>query len=277
MISKLRTAVSGNRPRQALQRITHKGRLPRLSVFDQGIVDGLERNAFYVTSLDALAAAGILAPTLLDRAGLLVEETRQVTTDQYVVHGSQSTLTGAAKDIPLWGLTERFLDIAEAYIGLPVNYRGVAMRRDIANGEQTGTRFWHVDGEDSRIMKIIVYLNDVGPDGGPFTCIPKSLSKGMEFPTFEGSRIPDEAIDARIPNAGTTCTGPRGTVAFADPCSAIHRGAVPEAGDRYTLFFAYNSKIPLAPQYCQPLHDFEALTKNRTLSLRQRSAVQLAF
>ncbi|MBV9522971.1 MAG: 2OG-Fe(II) oxygenase, partial [Alphaproteobacteria bacterium] len=66
-----------------------------------------------------------------------------------------------------WGLDERLLAIAENYIGLKVAYRGLTVRRDLAGGEKIETRLLHRDNEDNRILKIIVYLNDVDARGGP--------------------------------------------------------------------------------------------------------------
>ncbi|MBD1927467.1 hypothetical protein H6F74_14625 [Trichocoleus sp. FACHB-90] len=71
-------------------------------------------------------------------------------------------------DIFLWELEERFLNIVENYIGVPVAYHGVSVRRDMLDGEQVGTRQWHIDIEDRRMVKVIVYFNDVNDEGGPY-------------------------------------------------------------------------------------------------------------
>jgi hypothetical protein len=153
----------------------------------------------------------------------------------------------------LWGLQETFLNIVEAYIKLPIRYRGLVMRRDVADGKQFGTRHWHYDGEDSRIVKIIVYLNDVTKYDGPYCYIPRNLTKTKQFSLVNG-RIPDDAISGCVDESQIVhCIGPRGTVVFTDTCQAIHRGAVPINSDRYTLFYAYNSSKPRRPQYCKPL------------------------
>ena len=60
-----------------------------------------------------------------------------------------------------FGLEERLLDIIEAYLGVPVGFTTVHLRKDIGGGNQVGTRFWHLDTEDVRVIRMMVYLNDV--------------------------------------------------------------------------------------------------------------------
>ena len=67
----------------------------------------------------------------------------------------------------LFALSEPLLDLVEAYIGLPVGYFGVSVKREIANGVLEGTRNFHRDPEDENVLKIIIYLNDVDAGTGP--------------------------------------------------------------------------------------------------------------
>lgn len=59
----------------------------------------------------------------------------------------------------LFGLAPNVLDFAERYFGLPVDYLGVDIKREIANGVEDSGRFWHYDIEDARILKLMVYLD----------------------------------------------------------------------------------------------------------------------
>lgn len=174
----------------------------------------------------------------------------------------------------LWGLQDRFLGIIENYIGLPASYRGFAARKDIANGVLGGSRMWHLDGEDARIVKIIVCLNDVEtPEDGPFEFVPrKMLSPSTPLPIFNGSRVRDEDINAQVPvEKHVFCTGKAGTVLFADPRTIWHRGAVGRRRDRKTLFYALNSKMPLTCGVCTPLFDVEQFQRQITLFERHKS------
>ena len=59
---------------------------------------------------------------------------------------------------------------------LPAKYVGMHLRRQVANGVMEDVRQWHIDVEDYRRIKIIVYLNDVDEEGGPFEYLSKDLS-----------------------------------------------------------------------------------------------------
>ena len=66
------------------------------------------------------------------------------------------------------------ISLIENYLGLEVFYRGVQVRKDLNDGKNIETRLWHCDGEDSKIIKIIFYLEDVFENDGPFTYISKN-------------------------------------------------------------------------------------------------------
>ncbi|BAZ44958.1 hypothetical protein NIES4102_19750 [Chondrocystis sp. NIES-4102] len=77
----------------------------------------------------------------------------------------------------MWALESRLLNIVENYIGLPILYQYFALRRSIADGQYMGRRSWHLDMEDRRTIKIIIYLNDVNSEGGPYQYIPRKITK----------------------------------------------------------------------------------------------------
>ncbi len=175
------------------------------------------------------------------------------------------------------GLNERLLAIIENYIGLPVQYRGVAVRRDQKGGEQLETRLWHRDGEDKRIVKIIVYLNDVDRGGGAYEFIPRPSAPALWRTAPLGNRIDERTMSRFVPEtAWRPCNGPRGTVVFTDTCSVFHRGQVAHSEDRRTLFFAYNSTSPRMPQSCAPMFDRARLLETeKDLSEMQLAAIGL--
>jgi hypothetical protein len=173
-----------------------------------------------------------------------------------------------------WGLDQRLLDTVESYISMPVDYRGLTVRRDIMGGDQLETRLWHRDYEDRKIVKILVYLNDVDRGGGAYEFIPRGdLSIWRVGPI--GGRIDETAMRHVVPQtAWRSCSGPRGTVVFSDTCSVYHRGTIAHSEDRRALFFCYNSRTPRSPEHCQPLFDrahFAAAASD--LSARQRAAI----
>ncbi|NJP22459.1 MAG: hypothetical protein HC763_29460 [Hydrococcus sp. CRU_1_1] len=98
-------------------------------------------------------------------------------------------------EILLWGLGERLLDIVENYIGLPLLFHGVDLRRDAADAPLTDARYWHRDIDDERMIKVIIYLNNVGQTGGPYEYIPRSFSEHLNTALdYKSGFIADEAI-----------------------------------------------------------------------------------
>ena len=265
-------------------RVKYAENLPTLAPHDQFIVDALNTEGVCVTSLENLMFA--YTPQLLNAARSLVfTGVDNEYVSNYAVQGSAKIVT--LTDYPdffLWGLEERLLDIVENYIGLPIAYHGVNFRSDVGNEEQVSTQLWHRDGEDRRIVKIIIYLNDVSDDNGPFEYIPKPLTPSyLSFKHIYRkilrtgfSDISNEELEKISPKLSwKSCLGPAGTVTFVDTRSVFHRGKPPKA-ERAALFFIYTSRYPTRPDICKANFDFD---KNRLIALasqlpqRQRECI----
>lgn len=266
-----------------LSRLGHRRHLPTVTrSYDRGILSDLNRCGVAVTCLEKMVQEEYVGCSELLIAGrtLFNDDTHQLSGEgskQYI-RVAQLDDVLSHPEIIFWGLQERLLAIAENYIGLPVAYRGVTARRDLANGQQLETRHWHCDGEDLRILKIIVYLSDVGPDDGPFCYMPKGLRPRYGLPTSDGGRISDDVLQQGVPpDNRIACVGPAGTVLFADTCSLWHRGAVGTDRDRFTLFFSYNSQLPLSPADCRPILPMDGLHAVTLMTARQRAAIDFAY
>ncbi|MCA1993414.1 MAG: 2OG-Fe(II) oxygenase, partial [Coleofasciculus sp. S288] len=168
------------------------------------------------------------------------------------------------------------LNSIENYLGLPPAYHGSHFRRDLANEVQLKSRKWHIDREDRQVVKIIVYLNDVSEDGGPFQYIPKSLTAiAVRSLAYKYGYVHDKPVEMVIPpSEWKSCTGTAGTVIFADTGSIFHRGKKPVESDRFAIFFDYTSRQPKHPYYCNsPLLREDLLILAKTLSERQRKCL----
>ncbi|WP_395334450.1 hypothetical protein WBP06_23420 [Novosphingobium sp. BL-8H] len=245
----------GQRHARALHR--HRDALPGLAQGDAAIVEALDTNGICVTSLDRLALPG--ADALLAQAGALaeafVEEARALARggrDFIIVPPAD---IARHPDIYLWGLQDRLLDIAEAYIGLPVAYDGVAINYTVADGRAISTRKWHRDWEDRRVLKVAVYLHDVDAEGGPFEQISRhdtlqSDRGGFNYDLADDAEL--ERILGRSPEKDVvSCTGPRGTVVFCDTARFFHRGKPATARDRAALFYSFFANPPRHPFFCE--------------------------
>ncbi len=237
------------------KRRRHAGHLPPLDQRDRPVVEGLRRDGGVVSSLAALAIPGTEA--MLAAADRLAAATagRKPGKGGFNIQPSAAELE-SCPELIRWGLDERLLAIVANYIGLPAAYRGLTLRRDIAGGDATETRLWHRDDEDFRICKIIVYLNDVGLNGGPYEFVGKQQAPSLWRLPAGYQRLTDGDMARWAPEQHwRTCTGPRGTAVFADTCRVLHRGRIASHTDRLALFFCYNSIEPVHPEHCGPLFD----------------------
>jgi hypothetical protein len=256
-----------------VHRVTHRPFLPALDAKAMAIVEALNDEGAAVTSLADLGSPGLLEIAQKLFAEMPREERA----------GSKSYLLAAPPDLveqhPAlieWGLSDRIIGIAENYIGVPVSYRGLQARIDLADGTQLETRRWHRDAEDRRIVKFIVYVSDVPSGEGAYEYIPKARTPSPRALRYTDGRVLDEDMAKLVPQKfWVPCTGHAGTVVVTDTCSVWHRGGVPGHRDRLTLFYAYNSRRPLAPQYCEPLFDRDGFIskQNGQLSRAQIAAI----
>lgn len=254
----------------------HISNLPALSAQDSAIVDVLRSEGICFTSLESLALPS--TPLVLNAVKNLLPQMPKPSsskTKDYVLHASTTQIM-AFPELFFWGLEERLLEIAENYIGLPVAYHGVYFRRDIANNVKKKSRLWHLDMEDRRLFKIIVYLKDIGDDDGPFQYIPKHLTSFLSSKVkYNYGYIPDSKVQSVLPESNwKSCLGPAGTVIFVDTGNVFHRGKIPLRSDRLSLFFDYTSRRPKHPFYCKSsLSREELLVLAKKLSEREREYI----
>ncbi|MCB4858148.1 hypothetical protein K7W03_00925 [Sphingobium sp. PNB] len=269
----------GARHDAALMR--HRPRLPRLDAIGRQIVDALEEDGVFVTEIDALGLPG--SEAMIDTSAMLAhrfaEEAHSRARDGQTFLYVPPEQIVANPRIFRWGLHERLLDIAEAYIGLPVAYDGAIINYTVADGRAVSTRKWHRDWEDRRMMKVAVYLHDVDHAGGPFQIISRHGAVQDDRSGFSYELADDAELEARLdkPIAPylVSCEGLRGTVIFTDTARFYHRGKPATARDRAAIFYSYFARRPRHPFLCERTgmkrRDIARLA--RYLPQRQRNAV----
>jgi hypothetical protein len=239
--------------------LQHTHSLPVIEPRDRHIVDTLKKEAIYITTLEELGLE--TTPQLLKASHAILPT---MGTDKYKDSDKNPPEIYTVTHIPAfnnWGSEQRLLNILENYIGLPVAYHGVQIRKDFINANQFSTMLWHRDSEDRRIVKIIIYLNDVEKEHGPFEYVPASLTS-INNPNFYrlyrkiyNSGIDDEQLNKIVPkSAWKSCTGAAGTVIIADTQRLLHHGTV-RTQERSTLFFAYTSNPAKRPALCTQYWD----------------------
>lgn len=268
----------GRRYSQLLDR--HRPSLPSLNGLDQKIVEGLERDGVFITSLDALGMPG---STEMLRSGQKVAERyaedarRDARMGREFIHAPPSSMMDHP-EIFQWGLNERILDIAEAYIGLPAAYDGMTLIYTVADGTELGPRLWHRDREDRKMIKVAIYCTDVTDQGGPFELISRvDRSQGVddryqfEFGTRE---VLDKRLGPGYERDIVSCTGLAGTVVFADTARFFHRGAPTFDKDRAALHYGYFASRTRHPYFCERsgLSRRQIATLVEDMPARQRSS-----
>ncbi|MDP5017022.1 MAG: 2OG-Fe(II) oxygenase [Dolichospermum sp.] len=247
---------------KAIEKNIHN--LPILAPEDIDLVNLVKKEGVVITTLDKLGI--ISTPNLLESAQILmpkISQNKLAHPTQIVVYASPQQIMEYPQ-IFLWGLEQRLLNIIENFIGLPVAYQGVYFRRDIANQLEVGSRLWHIDQEDRKILKVIIYLNNISEDHGPFQYIPKSLTpKIAQSLKYTSGYIQDKIMQNVISSEiYKSCAGITGTVILADTSSIFHRGKPPIISDRFTLFYDYTSR-----RHKQAFHGTSILSRKDLLLL----------
>jgi hypothetical protein len=239
----------------------HISNLPELSENHLNLIEQVKQEGAVITSLKELGITSSF--DMFKSAQKLIGKIKLKTVNdkhEIVIHANPRQIIEYPK-VFLWGVEENLLKIVENYIGLPVAYQGSYIRRDIANQLEKGSRLWHIDQEDRKIFKIIVYLNDVDENGGPFQYIPKPLTdKLVPILRYTSGYISDETMQKFIsPSNYKSCSGKAGTVVLVATDSILHRGKPPINSDRFTVFYDYTSRRHKQASYGTPTLPYEDL------------------
>lgn len=263
-------------------RAEHAGRLPALSPLGHRIVRTLETDGICISSLAELQLAGSQAVLTLAKAladGFAPEARRQVARGKDFVYVRPERIVGHPSIFD-WGVQSELLDIVEGYLGLPVAYDGVCINYTVADGRAVSTREWHRDWEDRRMLKVAIYLNDVDAEGGPFELIRRADLGQDDDHGFDYLLADDAGLEKRLGGAFAddvvSCTGPAGTVIFADTARFFHRGKPATARDRAAVFYSYVARRPRHPFFCERsgMSRRDIATLARRLPARQRAAAE---
>jgi hypothetical protein len=269
----------------------HSMRLPGLSAAALPVLEGLRREGAYVTPVESLGLPGTDA--MLRACATLADELRapharngRERDERHQRNGRYALPAKNAPRLPghrlmdfpeiyLWGLDERLLDLVENYVGLPVRYHGADIRREIADGQLNDVRQWHIDAEDWRMFKIILYLNDVLPGGGPFEYIPRA-------PTVEAARrlgyssgfVTDDTMATFLPrHQWVECLAKAHSAVIADTCKVFHRAQPPRGSERYSVTFSWTSNVAVKSYPSTLMTDATHALVTTRLNARQRSCL----
>ena len=255
----------------------HRAALPSLPLADRHLVDDLRVHGVQVSSLDAIDAPGT-APLRAELESLVGDLAGRAAEGRHTLRPPLEQVLEASA-VWQWGLSDRLLDVAETYLGLPARYYGADLRRETATGQAVGVRQWHRDVEDRRMLKILVWLNDVDAEGGPFQFVDRTHTGRLtDELRYVSGFVEDGRFAAHVPrDQWRSATGPTWTAVVADTRSVFHRATPPVARDRYSVTFSYTSRAPLTTLPVPPVTPRQRDLAARGLRDRQLACLPRAF
>lgn len=133
-------------------------------------------------------------------------------------------------DIPSLLETTPVIDRLERHLGSHVRVPYIDVYRTYPNRHtRSGSFLWHRDHQPRNTYKVLVYLNDVDLDNGPFGYIPGSHKLYNGLPQFGGSRRADQH-----PRDFYRFLGARGDAILFD-VNGFHMGGVCERRTRLIM------------------------------------------
>lgn len=108
------------------------------------------------------------------------------------------------------------------------------------------SQLWHRDHDDVRVVKLFIYLSDVGSfEDGPFTFMPARSSDKIGYKFKSHMSDDDIFIKYRIPNEEIiTMIAPKATVFMVDTARCLHMGSRLAEGHQRMLYTATYTTAP---------------------------------
>lgn len=235
-----------------------------LSKVQSRVVDGLNKNGIYITTVDELfgecaifsdlqgAVTELLSNKEADIGALKSQANNpgEIGGKTFNLECLGSTLAfDPTSTFARFALNDNFLKIADAYLRMhaKLRYYNVWYTAACASAPRE-SQLWHFDREDHYILKVFLYLDDVDEGAGPFTYAPGTHKKGKyrsiepEF-FLEGGvrRSKDEQMNVVFPKENwLKGVGKKGTLIFADT-RGFHKGGEARTKDRLMYTCMYTS------------------------------------
>lgn len=178
----------------------------------------------------------------------------------------------AIPEVASFILSDELLATASLYFGETPVLSSVHFWWSPPNETLLESQQYHYDGEDRTQLKVLLHVNDVSEDAGPFTYLPADLSAKIPKAKRHSERLTDERIESIAgANAAIRVTGPAGTTALIDTSRCLHYGSRGNSKDRLvimTQFTRFLAPKALSPAWSAPAGGEISELKRLALDLR---------
>lgn len=192
----------------------------------------------------------------------------------YLVNVLQGDAASAHDELMKLALARPIIDAATDYLGNIPFLGMVSVMVSPPNESQVGSQLYHLDFSDEHQLKFFVYLDDVDIDNGPFTFVPRDVTKKLIARTgYDRGRLTPEEVDAILGDDGQIrVTGPEGTAFLVDTSSCMHYGSNGNKATRVVLLIQYAR--PAAPGTVPLAWPVEEVAARLNLDEVQAAALQ---
>jgi hypothetical protein len=113
------------------------------------------------------------------------------------------------------------------------------------NDLTTESQLYHLDGKDHKRLKLFVAIGDVDKTNGPFTLLPRSISKNViEKTKYDSGRIADEEVYKHTSKEeAIEVVGEKGSSLLIDTSQCLHYGSRCRIKPRLMLEIHYVSRF----------------------------------
>tara|TARA_B100000953_G_C17971558_1_gene406281 strand:- start:76 stop:1017 length:942 start_codon:yes stop_codon:yes gene_type:complete len=134
-------------------------------------------------------------------------------------------------------LDEKLINLISAYYSAIPKLTFLKVRHAFAHEDYSpkDTQMWHYDAGSFRLLKVLIYLNDVThKDHGPHEYIRKTHVLNFNDPIYQTVRMEDDFINKNFSSKIHTVLSKKEDLHFVD-ATGIHRGRQPQKKDRTVI------------------------------------------
>jgi hypothetical protein len=172
----------GARTKYRIDEWLNKKNLPAISKEDKVILNNIIENGVYVSTLDKLGFEN--TENFKKLAIQLFRDTEEkfnvppthlggwFAVEKHTLRPPYEYILKNYPDLIRFALDPRLISIVQHYVGKPAVLLDVDFKIDLPGGNDKGSKVWHYDTMNFKIIKIFIYFTDVTSDSPAFEYIP---------------------------------------------------------------------------------------------------------